>query len=194
MLTVASLLGTALAPYLLVKSPLMLVALSPAAHHVALAAATVDPWLLISVATLRRALMGLASYGLGYLHGRATIEWLQLRHPRLGQLVGVVERLFARFGIALLVLAPIPTVAVLAGAARSRLVPFLLALTVGLALWLKLTQHVGDAFARRTDLLTAFLDEHLLESTLVCLAVVALQQGISRWLRNRRARLSNTVG
>lgn len=187
MLTAASLLGTALAPYLLVKSPLLLVALSPAAHHVALAAATVEPSLLIAVATLRRALMGLGAYGLGYLHGRATIEWLQLRHPRLGQLVRLVERLYARFGVALLVLVPVPTVAVLAGAGRSRLAPFLFALTLGLTLWITLTQHVGDAFARRTDLLTAFLDEHLLESTLVCLAAVALQQGVSRLLRSRRA-------
>jgi membrane protein YqaA with SNARE-associated domain len=192
-LTAASLLGTALAPYLLVKNPLLLVALSPAAHHVAFAAATVDPWLLISVATLRRVLMGLGAYGLGYLYGRAAIEWLEQRHPRLAQLVRFVERLYARFGVALLVVAPAPTVAVLAGAARSRIAYFLLALTVGHVLWNTLTQHVGDAFARRTDLLTAFLDEHLLESTLVCLAAVALQQGIVRLLRSRRSRAAATT-
>ncbi len=192
-LTFASLLGTAFAPYLLVKSPVFLVALSPAAHHVALAAATVEPWLLISVGTLRRVLMGLSAYGLGYLYGLAALAWLEQRHPRLAQLVRFVERLYARFGIALLVVAPAPTVAVLAGAARSRLAYFLLAFTAGQVLWNTLTQYVGDAFARRTDLLTAFLDEHLLESTLVCLAAVALQQGISRWLRNRRSRAASTA-
>ena len=60
-------------------------------------------------------------------------------------------------------------------------------------LWNTLTQHIGDAFARRTDLLTAFLDEHLLESTLVCLAAVALQQGVSRLLRRRRGRAAQTT-
>lgn len=192
-LTVASLLGTAFAPYLLVKSPVVLVALSPAAHHVALAAATVEPWLLISVATLRRVLMGLSAYGLGYLYGHAALAWLEQRHPRLAQLVRFVERLYARFGVALLVVAPAPTVAVLAGAARSQLAYFLLALTAGHVLWNTLTQHIGDAFARRTDLLTAFLDEHLLESTLVCLAAVALQQGVSRLWRRRRARAAPTT-
>lgn len=192
-LTAASLLGTAFAPYLLVKSPVLLVALSPAAHHVALAAATVEPWLLISVATLRRVLMGLSAYGLGYLYGLAALAWLEQRHPRLAQFVRFVERLYARFGVALLVVAPAPTIAVLAGAARSRLPYFLLALTAGHVLWNTLTQHIGDAFARRTDLLTAFLDEHLLESTLVCLAVVALQQGVSRLLRRRRARAASTT-
>lgn len=185
--TLASLLGTALAPYLLVKSPLLLVALSPAAHHVAMAAATVEPVPLIAVATLRRVLTGLGAYGLGYLYGHAAVAWLEQRHPRLAQLVRFVERLFARVGVALLVVAPAPTIAVLAGAARSRLSLFLLALTLGHALWNTVTQYLGDAFARRTDLLTAFLDEHLLESTLVCVAVVALQQGVMRVLRRRRA-------
>jgi membrane protein DedA with SNARE-associated domain len=184
--TLASLLGTALAPYLLVKSPLLLVALSPAAHHVAMAAASVEPVPLILVATVRRVLTGLGAYGLGYLYGDAAVLWLEQRHPRIGRLVRLAERLFARVGVALLVVAPAPTIAVLAGAARSRLSLFLLALTLGHAFWNTLTRYLGDAFARRTDLLTAFLDEHLLESTLVCIGVVALQQGIAR-LRRKRA-------
>ncbi|HEY6078152.1 MAG TPA: VTT domain-containing protein [Polyangiaceae bacterium] len=183
--TLASLLGTSLAPYLLVKSPLLLVALSPAAHHVALAAASVEPVPLIVVATLRRVLSGLGAYGLGYLYGRAAIEWVEQRHPRLARLVRFVERLFARFGVALLIVAPVPTVAVLAGAARSRLSVFLLALGLGHALWNTLTQYLGDSFARRTELLTAFLGEHLLESTLVCVAIVVLQQAVARLLRRK---------
>jgi membrane protein YqaA with SNARE-associated domain len=185
-LTVASLLGTALAPYLLVKSPLGLVALSPAAHHVALAAATVSPLPLIVVATVRRVLTGLAAYGLGYLYGSAAIAWVEQRHPRLARVVRFVERLFARSGVALLAVAPAPTIALFAGAARSRLPYFLLALTVGHALWNTLIFHLGDTFAHRTDLLTAYLDEHLLESTLACVAIVALQQAGTRLLRRKR--------
>lgn len=183
--TVASLLGTALAPYLLVKSPLALVALSPAAHHVALAAASTEQVPLIVVATLRRVLTGLAAYGLGYLYGRASLEWLEQRYVRLGRLVRFVERLYDRFGVSLLVVAPAPTIAVFAGAKRTHVVAFLAALTVGHALWNTLVQYLGDASARTTDLLTAFLGEHLLESTLVCVAVVVLQQAFSR-LRRRK--------
>jgi membrane protein DedA with SNARE-associated domain len=183
--TVTSLVGTALSPYLLVKSPLLLVALSPAAHHVALAAATVDPLSLIAVATLRRVLTGLSAYGLGYLYGQAALDWIEQRHPRLARMVRFVERLFARFGVALLVVAPAPTVSVLAGAARSRLSIFLLALTLGHALWNAITQFLGDAFARTTDLLTDFLGEHLLESTLVCVAVVVAQQALTRLVRRK---------
>lgn len=186
--TLASLLGTALGPYLLVKSPLLLVALSPATHHVALAAATVDRPLPIGVATLRRVLTGLASYGLGYLFGGAAIVWLEQRHPRLARFVRFVERLFTRFGVALLVVAPAPTVAVLAGVARSRVGVFLAALTVGHALWISLIQYLGDTFARRTDLLTELVGEHLLESTLICVGVVVLHQTFRRLRRKRQLR------
>ncbi len=185
MVTVTSLIGTALSPYLLVKSPLLLVALSPAAHHVALAAATVDPAPLIAVATLRRVLTGLSAYGLGYLYGDAALQWIEQRHPRLARLVRFVERLFARFGVALLVVAPAPTVAVLAGAARSRLSLFVVALTLGHALWNTVTQFLGDTFARTTDLLTDFLGEHLLESTLACVTIVVLQQALTRLVRRK---------
>jgi membrane protein DedA with SNARE-associated domain len=186
-LTVASLAGTALAPYLLVKSPLLLVAISAAAHHVALAAATVDPVPLVAVATLRRVLTGLGAYGLGYLYGATALVWLEQRYPRLAKLVTWVERLFARFGVLVLVVAPAPTVALLAGSARSRLPAFLLALAVGHLLWNTATFYLGDAFALWTDVLTASVGENLLESTLVCMLLVALQQGFV-YLRRRRQR------
>jgi membrane protein DedA with SNARE-associated domain len=185
-LTTASLLGTALSPYLLVKNPLLLVAVSAAAHHVALAAATVDPASLITVATLRRTATGLCAYGLGYLYGHVVFEWVAQRYPRLSRWVSLVEELFARWGVALLIIAPAPTIALLAGAAKSRLLPFLAALALGHALWNSVTYYLGDAFARWTDLLTEFLRAHLLESTVVCFLAVALQQAVVRLVRRYR--------
>lgn len=187
LLTAASLLGTLLSPYLLVKSPLLLVAAAPATHHIVLAAATADPFWLVAVATFRRVLTGVGAYGLGYLYGRATLGWIDERYPRLARLVGLAERTFQRFGAGLLLLAPAPVIAVLAGSARARFGVFLLALSVGHALWNSLTYFVGDALARVTDLLTMFLGEHLLESTLACVLLVSLQQGISAYFRRRRA-------
>lgn len=188
--TAASLVGTALSPYLLVKSPLLLVAISPAAHHVALAAASVDPAPLIVVASLRRALTGLGAYGLGYLFGRAALGWLDERYPRVARLVSWTERVFARFGVGVLVLAPAPVVALLAGAARTRLVFALSALTLGHLLWNSVTYYLGDAVALWTDRLTTFLSGNLLESTLVCALVVVLLQVVPRLFRRRNQRYS----
>jgi membrane protein YqaA with SNARE-associated domain len=186
--TAASLLGTALSPYLLVKSPLLLVAMSPAAHHVALAAASVEPLPLIAVASLRRVLTGLGAYGLGYFYGRSAIGWLEERYPRLAGLITRIERLLARFGVWVLVIAPAPVVAVLAGAARPRVVPFTLALALGHLAWNTATYFLGEAFARWTDLLTGYMGENLLESTLVCIGLLLLQQAIAALLRRRRQR------
>ncbi len=185
--TLASLLGTALSPYLLVTSPLLLVAVSPAAHHVALAAASVDPAALIAVATLRRVLTGIGAFGLGHFYGRQTLGWLDERYPTLAQLLTWVERQFERFGALVLVVAPAPVVAVLAGAARARPIVALLAFALGQALLNALTVYLGEAAARWTDLLTAYVGENLLESSLICVGLVSLQQGFAL-LRRRRER------
>jgi membrane protein DedA with SNARE-associated domain len=189
-LTSASLLGTALSPYLLVKSPLLLVAISPAAHHVVLAAASVDPATLVTLATLRRTLTCVGAYGIGFLYGSAALGWLDERYPRVARFVAWVERLFARWGVWLLILVPVPTVSLFAGAARSHFIAFLIAVALGLAMWHTVTVRVGDSVALWTDLLTGFVGEHLLESTLLCVALVTLQQMISRRL-SRRARRSD---
>lgn len=184
-LTAASVLGTALAPYLLVKSPLLLVGLSAAAHHVVLAAATVDPLLLLAVATLRRTLTCLAAYAVGVVFGPRAVAWLEQRQPRMNKLLGFVEKLFRRFGVPLLVVAPAPTLAFLAGVSARRLRTVLPALIVGHALWNAAAYYVGDALAERTDSFVDFLDEHLLESTLACVGFVALQQLVRRLFRRR---------
>lgn len=186
--TVLSLVGTALAPYLLVKSPLLLVVLSPAAHHVALAAASVAPLPLIVVATLRRALTGLAAYGVGYVFGTVAQSYLLERSPRLHKVLAFVDRQLRRFGVGVLIVAPLPTIALLVGAARGRVVPFVCSLLVGLALWSSATYFLGEALSRWTDLLTATLDENLLESTLIGVSVVAAQQTVAHFLRRRKAR------
>jgi len=184
--TLGSLLGTALAPYLLVRAPLLLVAISPAAHHVVLAAASADPLPLVAIASVRRVMTCVAAYGLGFLYGRGALGWIELRHPRLARLVGWVERLFARFGVWLLLPAPTPTVALFAGAARTRFVAFVIAATLGQLAWNALTVSVGDAISVWTDRLTTFLGQHLVESTLACVAAVALKQAWSRFFRRRR--------
>jgi len=152
-----------------------------------LAAASVDPLLLIAVATPWKVLTALGAYGVGYVYGAGALEWVAQRYPRLGRVTSFVSRLFARSGVALLVLAPVHTLALLAGAARSRLLPFLIAFTAGSALWISFTVYLGDALAHWTEKLTAFLAQHLVESTLLCILGVGLQQGYARWTRRARA-------
>jgi len=179
LLTVAGLLGSALAPLLLVRSPLLLVALSPDARHVALSVGSVAPWALVAVAVLRRGLFSVGSFGLGVIYGPAAVTWIEQRSARLGRVFRLLERLFARWGAPILLFLPFASLCVVAGAARTRFVAFLSATLLGHVLWVGSTYYVGALLSDFTDRALAFLESHLLESTLVCIAAVAAQQLIA---------------
>lgn len=183
-LTVGGLVGTALSPVLLVESPLLLVALAPDGRHIALAAGRVEALPLIAVGAVRRSLFGLAAYGLGATYGGHALSWLEQRAPRWGKLLRVVERILARAGPLILVPLPFATVCVLAGAARTRFPLFLLAMALGHVLWVTAIYLLGARFSTASQVLTDFLSEHLLESTLICVALVLGQQ---LWSRRRAA-------
>jgi membrane protein DedA with SNARE-associated domain len=179
-LTLTSLVGTALAPLLLVRSPLLLIGLSPDARHVALAVSRVAPWVLITVAVLRRALFSVGMFGLGASYGPAAVTWVEQRSPRFGKILRFLERVFARWGSPILVLVPFASVCLLAGAARTRFLAFLSATTLGHTLWVGSTYYLGTLLSDLTEPVLAFVSEHPLESTLVCIALVLLQQLVAR--------------
>jgi membrane protein DedA with SNARE-associated domain len=179
-LTVASLIGTAFSPLLVVKAPLLLVVLAPDGRHVALVAGRIDPVLLTSVTVLRRALYSLGMYGLGAAHGDLAVGWVEARARRLGKALRALERLFARVGAVLLLGLPFLTVCVLAGASRTRLLVFLPAVIAGHFIWCFTTVWLGTRFAGAAQAVVDFFSERLFESTLVCVALVAGYQFITR--------------
>ncbi len=183
-LTVASVVGAALSPLLLVKAPLLLVALAPDGRHVALAAGSVDPWLLFGVSVLRRALYSVGVYGLGAAYGDLAVSFVEARARSLGKALRTLERVFARVGAALLLALPFLTLCILAGAARTRLVVFLPALALGHCLWVGVTIWLGKRFAASSQMVIDFFAERLFESTLVCFALVAIFQVITRRKRS----------
>ncbi len=182
-LTVASVVGVALAPFLLVKAPLLLVALAPDSRHVALVAGSVDPWQLFGVSVLRRALYSVGVYGLGAAYGDVAVSFIEARARSLGRALRTLERVFARVGAALLLVLPFLTLCILAGAARTRLIVFLPVLTLGHCLWVGVTIWLGKRFAASSQMVIDFFAERLFESTLVCLAIVAGYQLIVRRTR-----------
>jgi len=184
-LTAASVLGTALSPLLLVKAPLLLVALAPDGRHVALAAGRVGPLQLLSVTVARRALFSVGVYGLGAAYGDLAVTWIESRARRLGKGLRALERVFARVGAVLLLALPFLTVCILAGAARTRLVVFLPTLIVGHCIWVIGAVWLGTRFAVEAQSVVDFFAERLFESTAVCVALMAVYQLVTR--RGRRA-------
>jgi membrane protein DedA with SNARE-associated domain len=181
-LTIASVAGTAASPLLLVKAPLLLVALAPDGRHVALAAGRVNALLLLSVGVARQTLYGLGVYGLGAIYGDLAVRWVEARARRVGRALRALERLFERVGALLLLVLPLLAVCVLAGAARVRWVVVLPALVLGHCLWTGISFWLGTHFAEQSQRVVDFFTTRLLLSTLVCCVLVVGQQ----YLRRRR--------
>lgn len=183
---ISSTVGAALSPYLLVQHPLLLVAIAPDGRHVVLAAPSSPAAALIVIGTARRMLAIVAGFGVGFLYGEAAVRWIEGRVPRLARLVRFLERMFERFGLVLLFVAPLPSIGLLAGAARTRLAGVLVAGILGQLTWMTLTVYFGDAISAWTKPLLAFLSRHLIETTIVAVALVGLQQ--LRAYQKRKAR------
>ncbi len=134
----------------------------------------------MGVTVVRRALYSIGVYALGMAHGDVALIWIEARARRLGKALRTLERVFARVGALLLLALPFLTVCVLAGAARTRVLVFLPALVVGHCLWVITTVWLGTRFAAEAQAVVDFFAERLFESTLVCVALVAAYQLLTR--------------
>lgn len=184
-LSALGLLGTALSPYLLVKHPLVLVALSPDARHIVLAASQVDLAPLLAVAAPRRALALLATYGFAGIYGVRFLRYAEGKMPRVARMMAWLKRLLDRVGLVLIFLFPTHSLAGLCGATGTPLKPFLVAMVPGQIPFILMYYFFGEAVSGLSAKVIAFLSANLLESTLVASGLVLVQQVVSR-LRKRR--------
>lgn len=180
-----SLLGTALSPYLLVRHPLLLVALSPDARHIVLAASQVELVPLLAVAVPRRAIALLGTYGLAGIYGFRFIRYAENKLPRVARMFAWLKRALDRVGLVLLFLFPTHSLAGLCGATGTRLKPFLLALVPGQVPFILMYYFAGEAVRDISAKVIEFLAANLVESTLVATGLVLLQQLVSRVRRRR---------
>jgi membrane protein DedA with SNARE-associated domain len=154
--------------------------MTPVGRHVALAAPSVALAPMLVVCTLRRVVGLAATYGVGRLYGDAAVAWTEQRYPRFGAWIRFVERLFVRWGVALVVVAPSHSIAVLAGAGGTRAGIFFVLAAIGELGWVLCTYYFGELISDWTEPAIGFLSRHLLASTLVVLGLVAAQQIFSR--------------
>ncbi len=180
LLTVAGTVGTGFSPYLLVEMPLVLIALSADMRHLVLVAANTDFGPVLALGVPRRAL-GLATmYGLGLHYGPTMLGMLEEKAPRLGGVLAWCERLLARRGALILVVAPAYTFGALAGIARVRPRWFFPAMFAGQTLYIAVGYFFGEQLRAFTVPLLGFLKEHLVPSTVACVVLVAAIQVASR--------------
>ena len=186
-ITLLGTIGSALSPWLLVRMPLALVALSPDVRHIVLVAANAEFLPVLAISEPRRVAGLFAMYGLGWCYGPMALVYFEQKAPRLGGALRWAERLFERFGALLLVVFPAYTFGAFAGAARTPLRIFVPAMLLGQAIYISTSYYFGGVIRQWTVPFVGFLREHLVVSTLICVALVAGSQLWSRLKRRRAA-------
>ena len=143
---VASSVGDAISPTLLVDEPLLLVALVPRNRYLVLAAPLLDFWPFFIVGMVRLALTDPLFYLFGRWYGDGAIRWTERRLGAPGA-VRRLEHWFRRAAYPIVAVAPNNVVCVLAGAAGMSVVGFLVANLGGTALRMILIWWIGDVFS-----------------------------------------------
>ena len=118
-LTAASVVGTVLAPHLLITDPLLLVVLAPRTLYLTVAAGRSPLGLFLVVGLLRLAAADPSHYLLGRLHGTRLTE-LALRRPGPHRALRFLLRAWRHIGLPLVALSPTGKVLVMAGASGLR--------------------------------------------------------------------------
>lgn len=170
-----SMLGTALAPTLLGRSPLALLALNPTWRHILLVVPVIDLVPMMAVVVPRLVAPDPFMYVLGRDHGDQAIAALTTQMQMGEQGTAAVRRLdgfMRRWSWVGVMLWPVPVVCAMAGAAR---LPWPIFLTLGLAhrvAWVLLWRWAGEAIPGHLAVMRDFIDRNASAATVVSVALV----------------------
>lgn len=183
---VASGVGTALAPTLLVESPATLIALDPRPTNLVLTAPALPALLFFAIGLVRWFVADPFLFVLGREHGPAALAWLEPRSGAMGRwFLRVMVRSIERAAIPVLFLFPGPLVCLLVGVQqRMTLLRFSVVNLTGSAVILAVLREFGARLAVPIAALTAFVAEHIASLTLITSAFVAVGLAV-RWRRRR---------
>ncbi len=145
-LVIASNVGDALAPSLVDRHPLWLIALNARNRNLVLVTNQLDPFPYYLVGTLRLLLSDPLFYVLGYLYGDAAVTWMERKAPTYGRLMRTAERFFATAAYPLVFIAPNNYICLFAGAAGMPIIAFVILNVTGTVVRLYLIRVVGDIF------------------------------------------------
>lgn len=176
----ASTLGVALAPSLLVHAPIALVALSPLGRHLLLASPQIDAATFFAVALPRMFVVDPFMYLLGRDFGELALQELVARLGGAGRTVAWLDRAARRASWLLVLLWPDPLVCTLAGVSRLRPALFVVLNLLGTVGALALVRLSNQVLAGPVGRLQAFLVGNTLSATVVSVLVVLAAGGL-RW-------------
>jgi membrane protein DedA with SNARE-associated domain len=184
-LLVCSNLANAFFPTLSTEYPLLLIAGSAANRNLILASGQVPFYAYFVVAVIRLILPDIAFFYLGYDYGDRALGWMERRTPRMGQMMRELERLFGRFGWAIVIFLPllIPSnpVCLIAGASRMRPRLFWALDLIGIVLRVLVMFWIGDLFEDAIGSILDFISRYRVPLTAVTVGIV----GFTFWRETR---------
>ena len=177
----SAVVGNALAPTLLVRHPLLLLALNATTRHLVLTSTSIDLVPYVVVGLGRRLLEDPFLFLLGRWYGDDAIAWVDDKVGG-GAYLRAVQRHFHRVGWLLVAVAPGGVVCVLAGISRMRTAVFLTLNVVGTLVTIALLRRFGGTFSGPIQVLLDFSADNVVPLTALSLGLTAL------WLVRRRRR------
>jgi membrane protein DedA with SNARE-associated domain len=172
-LTIIANVGDALAPTLVDRHPLLLIAMNARNRNLVLVTNLLDPLPYYTVGFFRLLLSDPLFYLLGYFYGDAAVRWVERNTRTLGGQLRWVERKFGRWGVPLVFAFPNNWICLFAGAARMRPAVFLTANIAGTVLRLWIIRVVGKTFEGPIDWILDFIAEYRLPLLALSIGAVA---------------------
>jgi membrane protein DedA with SNARE-associated domain len=176
-IAVATALGAAFAPYLLVHHPYWLLALNPWPRHQLLVAPDAAILPFVAVVVVRGMLSCAVSFEIGRVYGTRGVALIEGHSSESGSVLRYVERLFGRFSYAFLLFTPGWFTSALAGMSGVPRVRCLTLNSVGLLGWALIHYRVGAWLEPWTAPILRFIQEHMLSATVICVVLVLVYQG-----------------
>lgn len=172
-LVVIANIGDALAPTLVDRHPLLLIAMNARNRNLALTTNLLDPVPYYAVGFFRLLLSDPLFYLLGYFYGDAAVRWVERNTRSLGGQLRWVESKFSRWGVPLVFAVPNNWICLFAGASRMRPVVFITANVAGTITRLYLIRVLGRTFEGPIDWILEFIAEYRLPLLALSVGAVA---------------------
>lgn len=160
LLTIAANVGDALAPSLVDRHPLLLIALNARNRNLALTTNLLDPIPYYVVGFVRLVVSDPLFYLLGYFYGDAAVKWVERNTRTLGSSLRFVESHFGRFALPLVFLVPNNWICLFAGASGMRPAVFIAANVAGTIVRLWVIRVLGNVFSEPIDWVLEMIGEY----------------------------------
>jgi membrane protein DedA with SNARE-associated domain len=152
--------GDAMAPSLVDRHPLLLLAMNARNRNVLLVTNQLDAVSYYLVGTIRLVISDPLFFLLGHWYGDAAIVWMERRTKTLGQTLRQWEGWFGKAAYPVLFLIPNQYICLFAGAAGMEVGGFFLVNITGTVARLYLLRWLGDAFDSPIQSVLGFIGDH----------------------------------